>query len=178
MRHGYPGRAPAYVRIRIEYCAARGEKNQVKTYMSRCFTSPYDYEGTVNALLSYYDSDALTKAERRKLHTQLREAKRRERADIPHEVDFDQLLAKRRQIAKSTAQRFKHKDLLKVFKRVPMRDFNTYRATVQRYLVRYLAQGNKTAKDELFNMGMRWTTYEPGKPQSLFRGKKRAKRRH
>lgn len=175
MSRKYPGRAPAYVRIRIELCASRGKSgNTAKTYLSRSFVAPDSFEKTYMALLGLYGMDEPTKRELAKLSREIREAVRRSKADIPKDVDLDTLMAKRKRIAEDAARRFKPKDLNVVFKRIPLRDFQTYPARVQRYLVQYLAHGRETARTELTRMGLRWRTYVPGKPRSLFRGRKRA----
>ena len=169
----YPGRSPAYVRIRIELCAARGKSgNLVKTYLSRSFTSPVGFESTLDQLLWVFRSKDLPKPERTKLRKQLHEAMRKTRLDLPPDIDPKQLLAKRRQVAKTAAERFSQKEILAVLKRIPLRDFNTYDAVTQRYLVRYLAHREESARGVLKQRGLRWSDYTPGKPRSLFVGRK------
>jgi len=162
------------VRIRIELCASRGKGgNQAKTYLSRSFTSPEGFEETLAALLGLYGTANLTKAESTVLKRQLQEAMRRSKADIPGDVDLDVLMKKRAQLAQHAKGRFKYAELSKVFERVPLRDFQSYGATVQRYLVQYIVHNNETARTELKRMGLRWRTYKKGKPHSLFGGRKR-----
>lgn len=175
----YPGRSPAYVRIRIELCAARGKSGSlVKTYLSRSFTSPVPFEATLARLLLYFNSEDLPKSERTKLRKQLHEAMRKTKLDLPPGIDPKQLLAKRRQVAAAVAQRFSQKEILAVLKRIPLRDFNTYDGVTQRYLVRYLAHREESARGVLRKRGLRWSSYTPGKPHSLFAERKyrRAKR--
>ena len=169
----YPGRSPPYVRIRVELCAARGKSGKlVKTYLSRSFTSPVSYEATLERLLSYFKSEDLPKSERTRLRKQLSEAMRKTKLDLPPDIDPKQLLAKRRKIAKSAVGRFSHKEILAVFKRIPIRDFNTYSGAIQRHLVRYLAHRNESSRGVLRKQGLRWSTYVPGKARSLFAGRK------
>lgn len=169
----YPGRSPAYVRIRIELCAARGKSgNLVKTYLSRSFVSPVSFELTITQLLEHFNSKQLTDPESRKLHKQLHEAMRKSRLDLPPDIDPKQLLAKRRMLAQSAVERFSHKEILAVLKRIPLRDFNTYDGVTQHYLVHYLAHRKESARGVLRKRGLRWSAYKPGKPRSLFDGRK------
>ena len=165
------------MRIRVEYCAARGESgNYVKSYLSRSFVSPLNFEETLVSLFQHYGVSKMSRDVLAKLRTQVRVAQRRSKADLPQEIGIEQIMAKRRHIAKS-ARRFKPKELLAVFERVPLRDFNTYRPLFQSYLVRYLAHRDEKARSLLRGYGLQWKTYTPGKAATLFGGKKGAKAR-
>lgn len=178
MSSRYPGRSPAYVRIRVEYCAARGKSgSEVKAYLSRSFSSPDNFEVTLDKLYKAFGSGPMPPRELQTLRRQIREAKRKSRADLPPEVDLDILLKKRKVIAQDAKQRFTDEEMLKVLERVPLRDFQTYRAAIQRHLVRYLAHGNRTSNTQLRKNGLKWSTYKPGNAKSLFGGKNRLKKR-
>lgn len=178
----YAGRSPAYVRIRVELMASRGKRgNEARTYLSRSFISPHGFEETMLKLLETYGGGDLTKTDTKKLRVQIREALRRSKADIPPETDLKQIMAKRKQLAAAAEKRFRQKDLVIVFKRIPQRDFERYSASIKGYLIRYLVHKNETARSALRHQGLQWKTYVPGKPTSLFlskqRGKKRAQRK-
>lgn len=165
----YSGRAPAYVRLRVEYCASRiSHGNAVKTYLSKSFVLPGNYMDAVLSLIDLYNAPPLTYQEEQRLRKAVRRVERQALEDLPPDIDLDQLIAKRKQVAKRIKMRFKQDDLVKVFKRIPLRDFQTYPGSIQRHLVKMLAYKDKLARVRLTDRGFRWSTYIKGKPETLF----------